>query len=117
MSANLSLQYSGDGIKTCKCCGSKILKKGGIYEGVCSLKCSAKMLEYNAIPINILFLKRVFLHISDEMLRKIEIDKYIETNNLNPEMTKHKIEKVSKFILLNKIDELNVKSNTVFFIN
>ncbi len=117
MSANVSFSYSGDGVKTCKCCGKKIIKKGGIYEGVCSLKCSSSMLEYNAIPINILFVKRIYLHINDEEIRNKEIDNYIAKNNLNKEMARHKIEKVSKFILLNNIDKLNIKSNTVYYLN
>jgi hypothetical protein len=117
MSANVSFSYSGDGAKTCKCCGRKIIQKGGIYEGVCSLKCSSRILEYNAIPINILFVKRIFLHINDEAIRNSEIDKYIVKNNFNQEMARDKIAKVSKFILSNNLDKLNVKSNTVFYIN
>ena len=75
------------------------------------------MLEYNAIPINILFVKRIFLHINDEVIRNSEIDKYIVKNNFNQEMARDKIAKVSKFILSNNLDKLNVKSNTVFYIN
>ena len=117
MSASITLSYSGDGVNTCKCCGKKIIKKGGIYEGVCSLKCSSNMLEYNAIPINILFVKRIYLHINDEEIRNKEIDNYIAKNNLNKEMAKHKIEKVAKYVIKNKIEKLNISSNTVYYVN
>ena len=117
MSASITLTYSGDGVNTCKCCGKKIIKKGGIYEGVCSLKCSSNMLEYNAIPINILFVKRIYLHINDEEIRNKEIDNYIAKNNLNKEMAKHKIEKVAKYVIKNKIEKLNILSNTVYYVN
>ena len=56
-------------------------------------------------------------HINDEEIRNKEIDNYIAKNNLNKEMARHKIEKVSKFILLNNIDKLNIKSNTVYYLN
>lgn len=111
MSASISFTFSGDGLKTCKCCSKKIIKKGGIYEGVCSLKCSSNMLEYNAIPINILFVKRIYLHINDEEIINKEIDNYIGKNNLNKEMAKHKIYKVANYVLGNKIDELNIMSD------
>ena len=92
-------------------------QKGGIYEGVCSLKCSSSMLEYNAIPINILFVKRIYLHINDEVIRNKEIDNYIAKNNLNKEMAKHKIGKVANYVLKNKIEKLSISSNTVYYIN
>ena len=117
MSASITLTYSGDGVTTCRCCGNKISKKGGIYEGVCSLKCSSSMLEYNAIPINLLFVKRIYLHINDEEIRNKEIDNYIAKNNLNKEMAKHKIEKVAKYVIKNKIEKLNISSNTVYYVN
>ena len=69
------------------------------------------------IPINTLFVKRIFLHINDESIRNLEIEKYIVKNNFNQEMARDKIAKVSKFILSNNLDKLNVKSNTVFYIN
>ena len=37
--------------------------------------------------------------------------------DFNQEMARDKIAKVSKFILSNNLDKLNVKSNTVFYIN
>ena len=117
MSASIRLTYSGDGVTTYRCCGNKIIKKGGIYEGVCSLKCSSSMLEYNAIPINLLFVKRIYLHINDEEIRNKEIDNYIAKNNLNKEMAKHKIEKVAKYVIKNKIEKLNISSNTVYYVN
>ena len=117
MSASITLTYSGDGVTTCRCCGNKIIKKGGIYEGVCSLKCSSSMLEYNAIPINLLFVKKIYLHINDEEIRNKEIDNYIAKNNLNKEMAKHKIEKVAKYVIKNKIEKLNISSNTVYYVN
>ena len=117
MSAFIRLTYSGDGVTTCRCCGNKIIKKGGIYEGVCSLKCSSSMLEYNAIPINLLFVKRIYLHINDEEIRNKEIYNYIAKNNLNKEMAKHKIEKVAKYVIKNKIEKLNISSNTVYYVN
>ena len=117
MSASITLTYSGDGVTTCRCCGNKIIKKGGIYEGVCSLKCSSSMLEYNAIPINLLFVKRIYLHINDEEIRNKEIDNYIAKNNLNKEVAKHKIEKVGKYVIKNKIEKLNISSNTVYYVN
>ena len=117
MSASITLTYSGDGVTTCRCCGNKIIKKGGIYEGVCSLKCSSSMLEYNAIPINLLFVKRIYLHINDEEIRNKEIDNYIAKNNLNKEMAKHKIEKGAKYVIKNKIEKLNISSNTVYYVN
>ena len=69
------------------------------------------------IPINTLFVKRIFLHINDESIRNLEIEKYIVKNNFNQEMARDKIAKVSKFILSNNLDKLNVKSNTVYYIN
>ena len=75
------------------------------------------MLEYNAIPINILFVKRIYLHINDEEIRNKEIDNYIAKNNLNKEMAKHKIGKVANYVLKNKIEKLSISSNTVYYIN
>ena len=69
------------------------------------------------IPINTLFVKRIFLHINDESIRNLEIEKYIVKNNFNQEMARDKIAKVSKFILSNNLDKLNIKSNTVYYIN
>lgn len=109
--------FNGDGIKTCKCCERKMTTKAGIYEGVCSAQCSTKQLEYNSIPINILFLKRLYLHVNDENLRNDEIEKFITKNRLNKEMASHKIKRVSQFILLNQLDKLTIKSNTVYHIN
>ena len=59
----------------------------------------------------------LLLHINDEAIRNSEIDKYIVKNNFNQEMARDKIAKVSKFILSNNLDKLNVKSNTVFYLN
>ena len=108
--------FNGDGEKTCRGCGKKLLNKGGMYEGVCSLQCSSSQLEYNAIPINILFIKRVYLHIFDEKLREKEIEKYITINKLNKEMALHKIEQVAKYVLKNKIDKLKISSNTIYYL-
>ena len=62
----LTFTFNGDGVKTCKCCEKKMSSKGGMYEGVCSSTCSSLQLEYNSIPINLLFLKRLYTHINDE---------------------------------------------------
>lgn len=106
--------FNGDGIKTCKCCERKMTTKGGIYEGVCSAQCSTKQLEYNSIPINILFLKRLYLHSNDEKLRNDEIEKFITKNRLNEGMVKHKMGKVIQLILSNQLDQLMIKSNTIY---
>jgi hypothetical protein len=106
--------FNGDGIKTCSCCERKLTIRGGIYEGVCSAQCSTKQLEYNSIPINILFLKRLYLHLNDENLRNDEIERFIIKNRLNKEMTNHKIKRISQFILLNQLDKLSIKRNTVY---
>ena len=41
-----------------------------VYEGVCSSTCSSHQLEYNSIPISLLFIKRIYTHIKDENIRK-----------------------------------------------
>ena len=71
--------FNGDGVKTCKCCEKKMSSKGGLYEGVCSSTCSSQQLEYNSIPISLLFIKRVYTHIKDENIRKEEIEKFINS--------------------------------------
>ena len=117
MSANVSFSYSGDGVKTCKCCEKKLSSKGGLYEGVCSSTCSSQQLEYNSIPISLLFIKRVYTHIKDENIRKEEIEKFIKINKLNKDMTKHKIERISKYFLSNQLDKLEIKRNSIYHIN
>ena len=52
-----------------------------------------------------------------DALRNKEIDNYIAKNNLNKEMAKHKIEKVAKYVIKNKIEKLNISSNTVYYVN
>ena len=113
----LTFTFNGDGVKTCKCCEKKISSKGGMYEGVCSSTCSSLQLEYNSIPINLLFLKRLYTHINDEQTREKEIEKFIKTNKLNKDMTKHKIKRVSKYFLLNQLDKLEIKRNSIYYIN
>ena len=109
--------FNGDGINTCKCCEKKMSSKGGLYEGVCSSTCSSKQLEYNSIPINLLFLKRLYIHINDQETREKEIEKFININKLNKDMTKHKIKRVSKYFLLNQLDKLEIKRNSIYYIN
>jgi hypothetical protein len=113
----LTFTFNGDGIKTCKCCEKKMSSKGGLYEGVCSSTCSSQQLEYNSIPINLLFLKRLYIHINDEQTREKEIEKFIKTNKLNKDMTKHKIKRVSKYFLLKQLDKLEIKRNSIYYIN
>mgnify|MGYP003428306350 FL=1 len=109
--------FNGDGIKTCKCCEKKMSSKGSIYEGVCSSSCSIKLLEYNSIPINMLFFKRIYLHTNDEKSRQEQIDKFITLNNLNKDMTKHKIRRISKYFLSNELDKLEIKGNSIYHLN
>lgn len=111
----LTFSFNGDGIKTCKCCEKKMSSKG-LYEGVCSSSCSSQQLEYNAIPINLLFIKRLYNHINDKQTREDEIEKFIKINKLNKDMTKHKIERVSKYLLSNELDKLEVRRNSVYHI-
>ena len=113
----LTFTFNGDGVKTCKCCEKKMSSKGGLYEGVCSSTCSSQQLEYNSIPINLLFIKRVYTHIKDENIRKEEIEKFIKINKLNKDMTKHKIKRVSKYFLSNQLDKLEIKRNSIYHIN
>ena len=113
----LTFTFNGDGIKTCKCCEKKMSSKGGLYEGVCSSTCSSQQLEYNSIPINLLFLKRLYIHINDEQTREKEIEKFIKTNKLNKDMTKHKIKRVSKYFLSNQLDKLEIRRNLIYHIN
>jgi hypothetical protein len=77
----------------------------GLYEGVCSSTCSSQQLEYNSIPISLLFIKRVYTHINDEPTREEEIEKFIKINKLNKDMTKHKIKRISKYFLANELDK------------
>ena len=86
----------------------------GIYEGVCSSTCSSQQLEYNSIPINLLFLKRLYTHINDEQTREKEIHKFITMNKLNKDMTKHKIKRVSKYLLSDQLDKLEIKGNSIY---
>ena len=109
--------FNGDGINTCKCCEKKMSSKGGVYEGVCSSSCSIKLLEYNSIPINLLFLKRLYIHINDQQTRETEIEKFITINKLNKDMTKHKIKRVSKYFLLNQLNKLEIQRNSIYYIN
>ena len=88
--------------------------KGGMYEGVCSSSCSSLQLEYNSIPINLLFLKRLYTHINDEQTREKEIHKFITMNKLNEDMTKHKIKRVSKYLLSDQLDKLEIKGNSIY---
>ena len=112
----LTFSFNGDGIKTCKCCGKKMSSKG-LYEGVCSSYCSSQQLEYNAIPISLLFIKRLYNHINDENIREEEIEKFIKMHRLNEDMTKHKIKKISKYFLSNELDKLEVRRNSIYHIN
>lgn len=98
------------------CCERRLTIRGGIYEGVSSSQCSTKQLEYNSIPINILFLKRLYLHLNDEDLRNDEIERFIIKNRLNKEMTNHKIKRISQFILLNQVDKLSIKETVHNFV-
>ena len=113
----LAFTFNGDGVKTCKCCEKKMSSKGGLYEGVCSSTCSSQQLEYNAIPISLLFIKRLYNHINDENIREEEIEKFIKINKLNEQMTKHKIERISKYFLSNQLDKLEIKRNSIYHIN
>ncbi|AXX89288.1 hypothetical protein CKA55_07220 [Arcobacter suis] len=109
--------FNGDGVKTCKCCEKKMSSKGGLYEGVCSSTCSSKQLEYNSIPINLLFIKRLYIHINDEKTREEQIDKFITINKLNKDMTKHKIKRIAEYFLSNQLDKLEIKRNSIYHIN
>ncbi len=113
----LAFTFNGDGVKTCKCCEKKMSSKGGLYEGVCSSTCSSQQLEYNSIPINLLFIKRLYLHINDEKIRESEIEKFITINKLNRDMARHKIKRVSKYFLSNQLDKLEIKRNSIYHIN
>ena len=113
----LTFTFNGDGVKTCKCCEKKMSSKGGLYEGVCSSTCSSQQLEYNSIPISLLFIKRVYTHIKDENIREYEIDKFIKINKINKDMTKHKIKRISKYFLSNQLDKLEIKRNSIYHIN
>ena len=114
---NLStFTFNGDGIKTCKCCEKKMSSKGGMYEGVCSSVCSSLQLEYNSIPINLLFLKRIYTHINDEQTREKEIEKFITINKLNKNMTIHKIKRVSKYFLSDELNKLQIRHNSIYHI-
>jgi hypothetical protein len=108
--------FNGDGVKTCKCCEKKMSSRN-VYEGVCSSICSSHQLEYNSIPISLLFIKRIYTHIKDENIRENEIDKFIKINKLNKDMTKHKIKRVSKYFLSNKLDKLEIRRNSIYHIN
>ena len=112
----LAFTFNGDGVKTCKCCEKKMSSKG-LYEGVCSSTCSSQQLEYNSIPISLLFIKRIYTHINDEKIREEEIEKFIKINKLNKDMTKHKIKRVSKYFLSNELDKLEIRRNLIYHIN
>lgn len=112
-----SLTFNGNGETTCKCCEKKISSKSNMYDGVCSFECSSKLLEYNAIPINLLFIRRTFIHIRDFSLREKEIEKFIVSNKLNMIMAKHKIERVANLIMNNHLDKLTIRNNMVFIID
>ena len=77
----LTFTFNGDGVKTCKCCEKKMSSKGGLYEGVCSSTCSSQQLEYNSIPISLLFIKRVYTHIKDEILEKKRLKSLLKLIN------------------------------------
>ena len=113
----LTFTFNGDGVKTCKCCEKKMSSKGGMYEGVCSSTCSSQQLEYNSIPISLLFIKRIYTHIKDENIREEEIEKFIKMHRLNKDMTKHKIKRISKYFLSNELDKLEIKRNSIYYIN
>ena len=87
----LTFTFNGDGVKTCKCCERKLSSKGGLYEGVCSSTCSSHQLEYNSIPISLLFIKRIYNHINDENIREDEIDKFIKINRAACKFHHHKL--------------------------
>lgn len=110
-----SYSFNGDGKTTCKCCEKKLSSKI-IYDGVCSSDCSSKLLEYNAIPINLLFIRRTYIHIKDKSLREIEIEKFVTSNKLNKDMTMHKIERVANLILTNQEDKLLIRNNMMFIV-
>ncbi len=112
----LAFTFNGDGVKTCKCCEKKMSSKGGMYEGVCSSTCSSLQLEYNSIPISLLFIKRIYTHINDEQTREEEIEKFIKINKLNKDMTKHKIKRISKYFLSNELDKLEIRRNLIYHI-
>ena len=112
----LTFSFNSDGVKTCKCCGKRMSSKG-LYEGVCSSSWSSQQLEYNAIPISLLFIKRLYNHINDEQIREDEIEKFIKMHRLNEDMTKHKIKKISKYFLSNELDKLEIRRNSIYLIN
>ena len=101
----LAFTFNGDGVKTCKCCEKKMSSKGGLYEGVCSSTCSSQQLEYNSIPINLLFIKRLYLHINDEKILLYRKRVRIERD---------KLEKGSKYIIsgINDIMRIYINSYT-----
>lgn len=108
--SNDNYTFNGDGINTCVCCERRITKSSA-YDNTCSPTCSTKLLEYNSIPVNKLFIKRVFVHIRDEHVRKNDIDKFIATNKLNKDMATHKIKKVADLFINNQI---NFSGNTIY---
>ena len=85
-------------------------------EDVCSSTCSSQQLEYNSIPISLLFIKRIYTHIRDEQTREEEIEKFIKINKLNKDMTKHKIKRISKYFLSNELDKLEIRRNLIYHI-
>lgn len=101
--------FNGDGVRTCRCCEKRMTSS--VYDNVCSSSCSALLLEYNSIPVNKLFIQRVFVHTRDENVRKRDINKFIESNKLNKVMATHKIEKVADLFLKNQI---NFSGNTIY---
>lgn len=110
-----SYSFNGNGKTTCKCCEKKLSSKT-IYDGVCSSDCSSKLLEYNAIPINLLFIRRTYIHIKDKSLREKEIEKFVTSNKLNKDMTMHKIERIANLILTNQEDKLLIRNNMVYIV-
>ena len=111
-----AITFNGNGITNCKCCEKKISAKNNIYDGACSFECSSKLLEYNAIPINLLFIRRTFIHIREHSLRNKEIEKFIVLNKLDKDMAKHKIERVANLFMNNEHDKLLIRNNMVFLI-
>ena len=76
-----------------------------------------RVFVHHLVPINMLFFKRIYLHTNDEKSRQEQIDKFITLNNLNKDMTKHKIRRISKYFLSNELDKLEIKGNSINHLN